>query len=404
MSYKLGYFQELRAANPTWTALRSYLTSSAGGDLQVRETEGSPFAIIHYRKGISSMSIPHVRWFRSVVWNKESNMPVSVSTPKAVCEDDTGGAVLEWGVADFEGKVVREYLEGVTMNLFRGAEGAVEVSTRTRMGAGAGFYNKTTFRQMLEDAVLASGAAGIEEFFAAHIQEGETFLTVLVQHPEHRVVEKVAAARVFVLQAGAIEADGTVMIREGCADGPAVIDAPAAGQSPATWFEDLVNGRTWVWQGVVVQDGEGRRWRVRSAVYRMIRSLRGSTARPDERFFSLRAAGLVKTYLQYYPEESKAFWTYEKWIRSATQTLYNYYVEIYKARQLSLTDVDARWHTHLGALHHMFMGQLKPVRNGLHMSHVVAYMNALPVPRLLFLMNLDKRNMQRSARVAPAVI
>lgn len=397
-----------------WVSLRAYLTSAAGGDLQVRKMGEGPLVIIHYRKGISDMDIPHVRWFRSVVWNTESNMPVSVSTPKAIREDagagsevgPVGGNVLEWGAADFEGKVVREYLEGVTMNLFRAvAGGPVEVSTRTRMGAGAGFYNKTTFRQMLEDAVVAAGFESIEAFFDKNVQTGETFLTVLMQHPEHRVVEKVEAAHVFVLQAGAIREDGCVVIREGCSGAPAIVEGPVEGQTAASWFEGLVNGRTWVWQGVVVQDSEGRRWRIRSAVYRMIRSLRGSTARSDERFFSLRAAGLVKTYLQYYPEESKAFWGYEKWLRAATQTLYNYYVEIYKARRISLTDVDARWHTHLGALHHMFTVQLKPVRNGLHMSHVVTYMNALPTPRLLFLMNLDKRIApKKQVWPAPAVV
>ncbi len=100
---------------------------------------------------------------------------------------------------------------------------------------------------------------------------------------------------------------------------------------------------------------------------------------------------MVKTYLQYYPEESNVFWKYEKWIRAATKLLYGYYVAVYKAHDLTLDDIDARWYTHLGAIHHMYMGQLKPSGNGIHISHVVAYMNNLPIPRLLFLMNLDKR-------------
>jgi hypothetical protein len=118
--------------------------------------------------------------------------------------------------------------------------------------------------------------------------------------------------------------------------------------------------------------------------------MRGNTSRSDERFFGLRAVGMVKTYLQYYPEESGAFWGYEKWLRAATKQLYSYYVGIYKARELKLEDVATQWHTHIQALSRLYVTVLKPAKKSVLMSTVIEYMNALPVPRLLFLMNFDK--------------
>ncbi len=385
MIYTLFDFKNLRERFDNWRALSDYLTSDEGGAFGIREVTGNPHALIFYRKSITDMSLPHSKWFRSVVWNTETNMPVSVSTPKAVEEASANGNVFEWAASDFAGKIVQNYLEGVTLNIFRGADGQIEVSSRTRLGAGRGFYNKTSFREMLDDALKARGFQTLDEFFAS--QDGCSFLTVLLQHPAHRVVELITEPRVYVLQTGTIAADGSVTIRE-VHESP--IEGPQDGQTVAAWFEGLVTARSWGWQGVTVHDGAGNRWRIRSSVYRMVRSMRGSSARADERFFGLRAAGMVKTYLQYYPEDSNLYWQYEKWVRATTRQLYRYYVDVYKARSVTLNDIDPRWHTHIGGLHRVYMTALKPAGKSVHLTDAMAYINILPTPRLLFLMNFDK--------------
>lgn len=390
----------LREANPDWSAVRASV-EAAGMVVRVF----GALAIIHYRR--ADVVPAGARWFRSVVWDTERNMPLSVSTARAeqsgaeqagslhTSEQSGPNAdVFSWQAADFADKQVSEYLEGVTLSIFKDADGNVQVASRTRIGASAGFYSKTTFQQMLADAVAEAGHSSVEAFFHAQTTGTPyTFLTVLVKHPEHRVVEKVTKPQVFILQQGHIADDGTVAIRRAAGAGaPPLIAGPAAGQNVAAWFEALVNANTWAWQGIVVHDGEGRRWRLRSAVYHMIRSLRGNTSRADERFFTLRAAGMVKTYLQYFPEERDQFWGFEKWMRQATKQLYNLYVSIYKARELALGDVEVQWHTHLAALSRLYLGTLKPAKKSVLMSNVVDYMNALPVPRLLFLMNYWRRS------------
>lgn len=385
MIYTLFDFKNLREQYDTWSALSDHLSSDEGGAFGIREMPGNSHALIYYRKGVSNMRLPHSKLFRSVVWNTETNMPVSVSTPKAVEEGAEGGNVFEWASSDFVGKTVQNYLEGVTLNIYRGVDGQVQVSSRTRIGAGRGFYSKTSFREMLDDALKARGFQTLEDFFAS--QDGCNFLTVLLQHPAHRVVEVVAEPRFYILQTGTVLADGSVTIREVY---ESRLDGPGEGQTVAAWFEGLVTARSWGWQGVTVHDGAGNRWRIRSSVYRMVRSMRGSSARADERFFGLRAAGMVKTYLQYYPEDSNLYWQYEKWVRVTTRQLYKYYVDVHKAHAVTLNDIDPRWHTHIGALHRVYMTALKPAGKSVHLTDAMEYINTLPTPRLLFLMNFDK--------------
>ncbi len=398
MIYTLFEFKNLRERFDNWSALSNHLASDEGGAFGIREVEGNPHALIYYRKGISNMRLPHSKWFRSVVWNTVTNIPVSVSTPKAVEETSDGGNVFEWATSGFIGKTVQNYLEGVTLNIFRDADGQIQVSSRTRIGAGRGFYNKTSFREMLDDALKARGFQTLEHFFAS--QDGCNFLTVLLQHPAHRVVELIAEPYVYVLQTGTIAADGSVTIRE---VHESVLEGPKDGQTVATWFEGLVTARSWGWQGVTVHDGAGNRWRIRSSVYRMVRSMRGSSARADERFFGLRAAGMVKTYLQYYPEDSNKYWEYEKWVRATTRLLYKYYVDVHKAHSATLNDIDPRWHTHIGGLHRLYMTALKPAGKSVRLTDAMEYMNTLPTPRLLFLMNFDKSRRHPTSTQVPAV-
>ena len=382
MSFTLDIFKNLRSEYSTWDSLKAHFL---GEGLQIKE-EGA-LAIINYKHGSECMEA--TKWFRSVVWDKDAHIPLSVSSSRACSDENDIDNAFTWSKAD---KVVSEYLDGVTLNLFKQGD-CVIVSSRTRLGAGAGFYNKTPFQQMLVDAVKGDGHETIQEFFEKNVDQtvAHPFLTVLIQHPEHRVVEKVEKACVYILHNGYVSDDGLVHINMSSTHSPKTYTLPAENEAITEWFEKLVNANSWSWRGVCIIDGHGNRWRIRSSVYKMIRSMRGNTSRSDERFFTLRAAGMVKTYLQYYPEESNLFWKYEKWMRSATKLLNGYYVAVYKSRELTLDGIDARWHTHLGAIHNMYMGQLKPSGNGVHMNHVVSYMNALPVPRLLFLMNLDKR-------------
>ncbi len=390
MSYTLSLFHDLRNKYSTWDTMKAFLTGEEGGFLVCKQREGDKYAVVFAKKGVSNMDKPHSKWFRSVVWNTATNTPVSVMTQKAETDDLLQGERLP-----AEATRISEYLEGVTLTVFREAgSGEVRVSSRSQIGAGGKFYKQATksFAQMLTDAL---GGAAVESLLGAPVEGVGQFVSVLLQHPEHRVVTDIREPRVYVLQSGEVSADGTIKVCEqpgamGQAK-PETYDGPAAGVSVADWFAELAATKPWGWQGVMLHDMMGRRWRIRSTVYRMIRSMRGNTPRADERFFGLRAVGLVKTYLIYYPEERQMFWRYEQWLRKATTELFQLYSDVHKTHVVPAESVDGAWLTHLGALHTLYLTKLRPEGRTVKMGDVVQYMNSLPAPRLLYLMNLPHR-------------
>ena len=238
---------------------------------------------------------------------------------------------------------------------------------------------------------MLGDALGADRGIGDLIPEGYSFVSVLLQHPEHRVVERVAEPKVYVLHAGRVEADGAIVIDESVASGPPAIVGPGEGKTVRQWFTELASSSDWEWQGVVLKDGTGTRWRMRSASYRMVRSLRGKTPRTDERFFELRRAGLVKTYLYYYPEEKSRFWRYETVLRTLTNDLYSAYNAVYKERSLALEAVDRKLQTHVRGLHGRYLGELRPQNRTVTRAVAIEYMNAQPIPRLLFLLNASQR-------------
>lgn len=397
-SYTVNIFQNLRNQHPTWDAMKAFLQSADGGSLAIKEREDSPYAMVYAKKGVSDYSRPHVKWFRSVVWRKDTNLPVSIMTQKAELENP-----LHWEGGMPTDAKVSTYEDGVTLTAFTEVGATVaQVATRSQLGAGGKFFKQATksFAAMLQDAVKAEYdpycGDDVMEYIAKMLEiptgDGNMvarFSSILLQHPEHRVVKVNPRPHMIILQDGFVCADGSVQIFEKVR----AVDEYAikAGETMMGWFERISGGRDWTWQGVMIHDGAGRRWRIRSAVYQMIRSMRGNTARADERFFGLRSTGLVKTYLIYYPEDSTVFWECEQWLRKATGDLYRYYVDVHKARTVDAKTVPGEWHAHVSALHGIFIKTLRPAGQSVSMATVVEYMNGLPVPRLLYLMNLRHR-------------
>lgn len=386
-TYTLKHFASWIESYPTWAELKAYITSEAGGKLDIVEN-GSNEVIIRYDKKSSDMTRDYVRWCRSIVWDCERNRPLSVATPKAA--DITNDMMSKAG----EGLQFENFYEGVTMNIYKSADGSKKIATRTKLGASGNFYSQRSFAELYKEACVASGEP--------ELADDMSFKSIIVQHPEHRIVGRITKPQIIVLHSGSIAADGTVTITE-CV--PAITERPTADKTIRDWFTELTLTKGWEWQGIVVKDGKGNRWRLRSNVYRLVRSLRGETPRPDERFFLLRSRGMVKSYLFYYPEDRQRYWEYETWLRTATEEVFALYCAVYKERSKDFADVPKKYQVHLAAIHALYTGQLRAANKTVNKAVARDYMNGLPVPRLLFLMNHDLRRQRRlQPQVAPMAL
>ena len=369
MSFEISIFKTLRESYPSWDVLKTYLTSEEGGKFTVRDCENTPFAIIQYKRGESILG-ENGHWLRSVVWNKETNLPVCVSPRKA----NTGMPPVETPLH------LEEFYDGVMVNVFRilgpdGNIGEEHITTRSQYGAGGTFYSQKTFKELFSEVgrppVWPAKDLPTEEFPA-------TFMSYVLQHPEHRVVASVSSPKVIMVECGKVAADGMVVYSE-----------PFYKYVPPTTFtsEKEMNEhirtesihRGWRWQGLVFRDTAGNRWRIRSSTYTYLRKLRGNEAKPLDRFLRLRSTNSVTEYLKHYGEERQVFWDFETTLRRRTKEIYDSYVTVHKSHEKKLADLPQPDKTVVFKLHSHFLANLRPQSKSVRMQDVIDLVNALPL-------------------------
>ncbi len=378
--YTIKHFSKWMADYADWTSLKAFITSEAGGQLKVIESTDGKEAIIRYDKKTSNMNDEAVRWSRSVVWDCVDNKPLSVATPKA--EENTDDLNSKSDLR-FE-----EFYEGVTLNVYRSG-GGQRIATRTKFGATGNFYSNRSFADLYQDAC---NVKGISPDLGAY-----DFMCIMIQHPEHRIVSRIKSPNWIPLHAGRVLEDGLIEITDLTVP---IDNALIDKEKPIKdWFAQMTIKNGWEWQGLVIKDGKGGRWRMRSSVYNMVRSLRGETPRIDERFFVLRSRGMIKTYLSYYPEDKQRYWEMESWLRLITEQIFNLYCGVYKERSANFSEIPKMYQTHLSAIHSIYLGSLRSSQTTVNKAVVRNYMNNLPIPRLLFMLNFDKR----PSRLGPAL-
>lgn len=374
MVYSVHVFQQLVERFPTWDALREFLLSPSGGLLRVIEG-GGEHVIIRYEKGVSDSTIPHVRWFRSVVWNKVTNRPVCVAPPKA-SPNETFPTCISHNL------YYQDYLDGVMINVYKGPSGPVLV-TRSSFDATGTFYSERSFKELLADAMKVYEIDSIDEL----IPDGFTFVSLLLQHPEHRIVEPVTVPKLYQIHAGRVLENGGVQIEERDLHMAPQQLAAQTDMSIPQWIAILSEQRGWGWQGATMKDTDGNRWRIRSNSYRMVRSLRGNTSRDDVRFAQLYVAHLVETYLYYYPEDTNLFRMLYIRLEATVKTLYDRYVRLHITKTLKPEHLEPMWKPHVFALHGFYLYSLRPNKHFVREKDVMNYVQALPWQQLLHIMN-----------------
>ncbi len=393
----------------TWDQLRDHLKSPAGGSLRIIDAPGR-YAIVRYVKETSDFSNPLVPLFRSVVWDKETNLPVCVAPPKAAAGSPPAGATVQ----------ISDFVDGVMINGWRPLDGsAPQIATRTSIGARGTFYSEKTFAELFASAVAPAGTT--EEFLASVLEPGQ-FASFVLQHPEHKTVGGVAYPRIFVTSVGSVAGDGVVTIETNSAAWPAALRAYgpqtyaaaevlAAEDTASKILAAEAAKHNHTWQGLVFQEvrsgtadqpvaasgsspfqetGTLRRWRLRNSQYVIVRTLRGAEANPQARFVRLRARGQMKQYLQYFKEESKMMWQFEQTLRLRSQELYDAYNAMHKARSKGMRDLPYCLRPHVYALHGKYLASLQAAPKSILKTDVIAYVNALAEPDQLKLLQGDR--------------
>ena len=363
-------FADLRVTYPSWDSLRTFLTSDAGGNLLI-VGEGDT-VIIRYDKKTSNFNIPYTHAFRSVVWDTVQNLPLSVAPFKAATSVEPSPGEVD---------LLQDFLEGVMLHVYRPI-GSTELhlSTRSKLGAATRFYSKRNFSELVKDAP--------EWGTLASILPVGSFASIVLQHPEHRIVSPVTVPRLYIVDVGMVHtADGRVDILVDPAqwsEGARALAPPtqtaasclSEGMRPTDLVKGVAKGP--FWQGFVLKNSTTlARWRIRNPLYTLVRDLRGAEADSYMRFLRLRKSGSLYQYIAYYPEDTDEFHALEGTLRDQTRALYNAYNEVHrghKEARKELKSVAWPYNTHIYKLHGMYIAnKAEPIT----LERVITYMNTL---------------------------
>jgi hypothetical protein len=271
------------------------------------------------------------------------------------------------------------------INVFR-ARGDAEthVTTRSKLDADGSFYSERSFRELFEEAMDAKRTSldEIEKLIGAPSDDvAATFITMVLAHPEHRVVRTVEQANLWAIYRGTVSNDGTVSFY--------TEDLPVSWR-PKTYsltfkgefadlkakFEEIKASKPWFWQGLVVHSGL-QRWRFRNAEHDRVRKdLRGTESNSFGRFLRLRSQKRVQEYLRIYQEDSNDFQGFERDYRVLTKTLYAWYCKVHKEHSVAFKALPKSVQPLVFDLHKFYLGTLRPSNKTLHMVEVIDWIIA----------------------------
>lgn len=381
-------FSDLISSYPTWAALSTHLKSAEGGALRVDDysTPESPFAIIRYMKGRSDMTLPHVRAFRSVVWDTLENRPASVTSFKSA---DGERLPTDKNVADFE---LEYFMDGVMIGMFWDKyNNKWRIHTRSTLDANCRYFSQTkTFGTMFNEAI--TGCLRSREEMEKSLNTNTSY-TWILQHPENRIVVPVVLPRAYCVQAIKLENNGGVSIT---AVPPTAMPAPVVNVPAPTW--DKIQELLVDWnrrfghgiQGMVVKSGFDR-YKMRTASYNTVRRRRGNSARRDYLWLSEWRAGTLSAYLSVFPEErTMANATVARW-KQATNEVYHWYVSVFKARNTPKQQIPPKYRPLVYGLHNEYTNTLKPAGKSVDWKACLDFMNGRDTAQMLFVMNWDLR-------------
>jgi hypothetical protein len=385
MSIVLNHFENLRNRFPAWSELNAFLKSPEGGSLRVIES-GEPYIIIRYVKSESNFNVVGTDLFRSVVWDTVNNRPVCMAPQKA----NNGGVPLNTELAS-----IQDFVDGVMIQAYvTSSEPTVlRLCSRTKMDANTGFYSKKTFAEMFAECLATTPVRTSDALLMllretmSNAEADSAFASFVIQHPEHRIVQKLHMPDLNIVHVGTVSSTGTVNLMEGSSEWLSPLRRLQIPSYPIKIFhseEDVQNlmRRTAIqngfrWQGLVFKDGTGGRWRMRSSNYMLLRNLRGAEAKSLDRFLRLRSEGKVTDYLKHYADERKEFWEYETALRERTADSLVGYSAVHKAHTIKFSELPLEYKPVVHLLHVEYLNSLRPKKQSVQLSTAIHVVNKL---------------------------
>jgi hypothetical protein len=372
-------FSDLISRFPTSDDLFAFLRSAEGGSLTIRTdkmTPDHPFAIIHYDKEKSDMTLSHVGNFRSVVWNVNTNRPVCMSPVRG----RKFSAAIDAAV-DVANSYIEDFVDGVMINMFHDGRDWT-LTTRTQLGAEGHFYGTRTFRELFWETFTTANLSK-----ATDLKPGYTYSWVL-QHPEERIVvaPEYGIPRLYLVE---IRRTDTMALADEDSQTAAMRAMRPQDHADLHTLEDVSErvaawGKRFgaKWQGLVIYSGD-KRYKIRSNEYEEARHLRGNQAKRPFTWLERWGENKLGQYLRLYPEERVEAEALVARFKACTQELYDLYQKVYRQRAFPLREAPQKYRKLLWDCH--------AANAGAYFPNTRTFMNQQDTARKLWLCNYEVR-------------
>jgi len=386
----MSVFSSLSTQYPTWYALSSFLKSEAGGFLRIDDnhTTEQPFALIRYVKGKSNLELPHVRAFRSVVWDVSKNIPVSIAPMKSENGEDLPE---DTPITDY---TIEPFVDGVMIcGFYDEYNKEWRFHTRSTLDANCRFFSQTkSFITLFKEAISVSLKPKKDSWKAfLDTLNPEIQYTWVLQHPENRVVVSIPSPTIVCVQkqryAGG---ELTAALGEKTQFDVKPVTLPNWDDLRVRLLLDNAKFKHNT-QGYVVKRGVNKRWKIRTSSYNQVRKMRGNSARRDFLWLSLWRSNTLSHYLAIYPEEripSKR--VIDKW-KQITAAVYHIYNDVFKVRSMPSNTVPAKYRPFVFGLHTHYINDLRPHGKVIDWKEAVSFMNGRDTAQALHAINWEIR-------------
>ena len=355
------------------------------------------FIIKYNKKKLTMENSNTLGLFRSVICDIKGNI-LCMAPPKSISFDTISQSI------PYKECELEEFIEGTMINVFWDPTIADwNIATRSNIGARCRFNQDCdyTFRYMFLDAMNAIGM----EF--SNLNKKICYSFVL-QHPQNRIVVPIFKPNLYLAKRYICEGDKVTVLQHN--DEYSNINSKyelvkKIEHIGETW-DDLVNylcsdNLDYTIQGIVIFDRKNsRRSKFRSKNYEKVKHLKGNSPKMQYHYYYLRQNGLVKDFLQYYPEYKKLFSDLRSNLHDWTNQLFKNYVECFINKKNSLKNYPYNFKTHMFKLHELYFYELKLENKYINKFEVINYVNNLPPPRLMYSVNYNMRKYTQDTNIA----
>ena len=300
--------------------------------------------------------------YRSVVVKSEA--VVCMAPPRSISRDNFK--------CELRNTVVNEIVEGTMVNAFY--DGEWILCTKSNIGANNTFVPGTPcFKDLFYDAAAACG-------FVWSDMNTEYSYSFVLQHPKNRIISPVAKPAIYLIAVYLIRKDVVLVMHDtikGCLQ-----PVEHRFQTFAD-IDEFLATQPFSYKGVMLHS-DGFRVRMRNPAYETVDALRGNHSCVAFRLLELHQSGNLEAFITYFPEHAPVAQECRHRVLRFSNTLYSWYIQIYKQRVKSLRDSPYAYRPHLGKLQDAYVA-MKPTP--MHKSAVRAFVQQLAAAQLMYVFN-----------------